>query len=57
MTHAEVEEYLLSMPNARLDYPFGKDVAVYKAGQGEDAKMFAQISFPYTTLQHFLCPL
>ena len=28
------------MPNARLDYPFGKDVAVYKA----DDKMFALIS-------------
>jgi len=28
------------MPNARLDYPFGKDVAVYKV---ED-KMFALIS-------------
>jgi predicted DNA-binding protein (MmcQ/YjbR family) len=44
MTHKDVEEYLLSMPNARLDYPFGKDVAVYKAGQGEDAKMFALVS-------------
>jgi len=28
------------MPNARLDYPFGKDVAVYKV----DDKMFALIS-------------
>ncbi len=28
------------MPNARLDYPFGKDVAVYKVGD----KMFALIS-------------
>lgn len=28
------------MPNAKLDYPFGKDVAVYKAGD----KMFALIS-------------
>lgn len=40
MTHKEVEEYILSMPNAKLDYPFGKDVAVYKA---ED-KMFALIA-------------
>jgi predicted DNA-binding protein (MmcQ/YjbR family) len=40
MKHKEVEEYILSMPNARLDYPFGKDVAVYKV---ED-KMFALIS-------------
>jgi len=44
VTHKEVEEYLLSMPNARLDYPFGKDVAVYKVGQGDEAKMFALIS-------------
>lgn len=44
MTHKEVEEYLLSLPNVRLDYPFGKDVAVYKIGQADDAKMFALIS-------------
>jgi predicted DNA-binding protein (MmcQ/YjbR family) len=30
MTHKQVEEYVLSMPNAKLDYPFGEDVAVYK---------------------------
>lgn len=40
MTHKEVEEYLLSMPNARLDYPFGEDVAVYKAAD----KMFALVA-------------
>lgn len=40
MTHKELEEVLLSMPNARLDYPFGKDVAVYKVGD----KMFALIA-------------
>lgn len=28
------------MPNVKLDYPFGKDVAVYKAGD----KMFALIA-------------
>ena len=39
MTHKQVEEYLLSMPNAKLDYPFGEDVAVYKA----DNKMFALV--------------
>jgi predicted DNA-binding protein (MmcQ/YjbR family) len=38
-THKEVEEYLLSMPNARLDYPFGEGVAVYKVGD----KMFALV--------------
>jgi len=36
----EVEEYVLSMPNAVLTYPFGEEVAVYKAGD----KMFALIS-------------
>lgn len=40
MTHKEVEEYVLSMPNAKLDYPFGEDVAVYKVGD----KMFALIA-------------
>lgn len=39
MDHKTVEEYVLSMPNARLDYPFGEDVAVYKAKD----KMFALI--------------
>jgi predicted DNA-binding protein (MmcQ/YjbR family) len=37
MDHKTVEEYVLSMPNARLDYPFGEEVAVYKVGD----KMFA----------------
>lgn len=40
MTHKEIEEYILSMPNARLEYPFGEDVAVYKVGE----KMFALIT-------------
>jgi predicted DNA-binding protein (MmcQ/YjbR family) len=40
MNHKEVEKYILSMPNARLDYPFGEGVAVYKVGD----KMFALIS-------------
>lgn len=38
-SHQEVERYVLGMPNARLDYPFGEGVAVYKAGD----KMFALI--------------
>lgn len=37
MDHKSVENYILSMPNAKLDYPFGEDVAVYKVGD----KMFA----------------
>lgn len=32
------------MPNSRLDYPFGKDVAVYKAGSRDGEKMFALIA-------------
>jgi predicted DNA-binding protein (MmcQ/YjbR family) len=40
ITHKVVEDYVLSMPNARLDYPFGEGVAVYKV---ED-KMFALIA-------------
>lgn len=39
MDHKTVEDYILSMPNAKLDYPFGKGVAVYKIGD----KMFALI--------------
>jgi len=40
MTHKKVEEYLLSMPNAKLDYPFGEEAAVYKAND----KMFAIVA-------------
>lgn len=39
MTHKEVEEYILSMPGVKLDYPFGEGVAVYKTGD----KMFALV--------------
>jgi predicted DNA-binding protein (MmcQ/YjbR family) len=35
--HKEVEKFLLAMPNAKLDYPFGEKAAVYKVGD----KMFA----------------
>lgn len=44
MKHKQVEEYVLSMPNASLKYPFGEDVAVYMVPvKGED-KMFALIA-------------
>ena len=39
MDHKTVEEYVLSMPNAVLEYPFGEGVAVYKVND----KMFALI--------------
>jgi len=40
VNHKEVETYLLSLPNTRLDYPFGEGVAVYKTGD----KMFALVA-------------
>ena len=47
MDHKTVEEYVLSMPNAKLDYPFGEGVAVYKVGGPSTGsgrgKMFALI--------------
>ena len=47
MNHKSVEDYILSLPNARLDYPFGEDVAVYKVGD----KMFALVNENKTPLQ------
>lgn len=53
MDRKTVEEYILSMPEARLDYPFGEGMAVYKVhgkeqGSGnknhDDGKMFALIA-------------
>lgn len=48
MTHKELETYLLSMPDAWLDYPFDETTAVYKVGHkdvpGEEEKMFALIT-------------
>lgn len=40
MDHKTVEDYILSMPNSKLEYPFGENVAVYKVND----KMFALIS-------------
>ncbi|MCA9324691.1 MmcQ/YjbR family DNA-binding protein [Candidatus Saccharibacteria bacterium] len=40
MDHKTVEDYILEMPNAVREYPFGEGVAVYKTGD----KMFALIS-------------
>jgi len=47
MGHKEIEEYIMSLPNTWLDYPFGKEVAVYKVGDTDSAghgKMFALIA-------------
>ena len=38
--HKTVETFVLSLPDAKLDYPFGEGVAVYKVGD----KMFALIA-------------
>ncbi len=44
MDHTTVEAFILSLPNAKLTYPFGKEVAVYKVPvEGEEDKMFALI--------------
>lgn len=40
LAHKQLEEYILALPNAKLDYPFGKETAVYKVGD----KMFALIA-------------
>jgi predicted DNA-binding protein (MmcQ/YjbR family) len=37
MDQKTVEDYILTMPNAVREYPFGEDVAVYKV----DDRMFA----------------
>jgi predicted DNA-binding protein (MmcQ/YjbR family) len=44
ISHKEVEEYLLSMPNAYLDYPFGEGVAVYKVPVKGEGKLFALVA-------------
>jgi predicted DNA-binding protein (MmcQ/YjbR family) len=45
-TQQEVEEYILSMPNARLDYPFDDKTAVYKAANGKMFALVAEDSVP-----------
>jgi predicted DNA-binding protein (MmcQ/YjbR family) len=43
MTHKDLENYIYSLENVKLDYPFGKEVAVYKVLVGNEEKMFALI--------------
>lgn len=40
MKHKQVEDYILEMPEAVREYPFGENVAVYKVND----KMFALIA-------------
>lgn len=35
MTHERFEQFILSLPEVWLDYPFGEGVAVYKFGRPE----------------------
>lgn len=47
MTHKQLEDFLFSLNDKIwLDYPFGKDVAVYKLGEkgSSDAKMVALVA-------------
>ena len=41
LTRQEIGEYILSMPNAWLDFPFDEKTAVYKVASG---KMFALVA-------------
>ena len=44
MTHKELEKYIHTLESVKLDYPFGKEVAVYKVQVGDEEKMFALIA-------------
>ncbi|HRN90666.1 MAG TPA: MmcQ/YjbR family DNA-binding protein [Candidatus Saccharibacteria bacterium] len=45
MNRLEIEKYILDMPDAWLDFPFGETTSVYKVGKDSDGqgKMFALI--------------
>jgi len=45
MTRKEIEDYLLGLSNAWLDFPFGENTSVYKIGHTEtgNGKMFALV--------------
>lgn len=53
--HTAVENYVMGMPGAWLDYPFGEGIAVYKVGGSpsdkEAGKMFALINEKKQPLQ------
>lgn len=46
MSHKELEQYLLELPNTWLDFPFGEGTSVYKAGDkaADEGKIFAIIA-------------
>lgn len=43
MDHKTVEDYVLSMPGAVLDYPFGEGVAVYKLPTAQNSYFTAEV--------------
>ncbi len=48
MTQQEISDYILTMPNAWLDFPFDEKTAVYKAASG---KMFALVAMDSNPLR------
>lgn len=44
MTHKEFEEFILSLDNVWLDYPFGEGTAVYKYGIKPEGKIAAIVA-------------
>lgn len=50
MTQKQLEKVLLALSGAKLEYPFGEGVAVYKVYAGDEGKMFALINEVKTPL-------
>lgn len=44
LTHKEFQEFILSLPDVWLDYPFGEETAVYKYGQKPEGKIVAIVA-------------
>ncbi len=44
MEHKKFEDFILTLPSVWLDYPFGEDVAVYKAGDQPEGKIVAIVA-------------
>ena len=44
MTHKEIEDFLLQLPDVWLDYPFGEGTAVYKYGDKPEGKIVAIVA-------------
>lgn len=47
MDKKQVEDFILSLPNTKLEYPYGKQVAIYVVG----GKMFALVDKGYKPLR------